>query len=151
MCPPPASGKGGRPMTRTREISGSGQIFALLVLSQCFWLLCCRPSLVNGLLSLAASAVAYGVVFLLAVFCRRCAARGETPLSPVFAAWGAFLAVGYFAVTAEQLLSAARVLFEGVFSPLLLLLVLLGAVWAVWLAALQNTPFGRAWRFPLAG
>ena len=127
MCPPPASGKGGRPMTRTREISGSGQIFALLVLSQCFWLLCCRPSLVNGLLSMAASAVAYGVVFLLAVFCRRCAARGETPLSPVFAAWGAFLAVGYFAVTAEQLLSAARVLFEGVFSPLLLLLVLLGA------------------------
>lgn len=130
MCPPPASGKGGRPMTRTREISGSGQIFALLVLSQCFWLLCCRPSLVNGLLSMAASAVAYGVVFLLAVFCRRCAARGETPLSPVFAAWGALLAVGYFAVTAEQLLSAARVLFEGVFSPLLLLLVLLGAVWA---------------------
>ena len=126
MCPPPASGKGGRPMTRTREISGSGQIFALLVLSQCFWLLCCRPSLVNGLLSMAASAVAYGVVFLLAIFCRRCAARGETPLSPVFAAWGALLAVGYFAVTAEQLLSAARVLFEGVFSPLLLLLVLLG-------------------------
>ena len=33
LCPPPASGKGGRPMTRTREISGSGQIFALLVLS----------------------------------------------------------------------------------------------------------------------
>ena len=102
MCPPPASGKGGRPMTRTREISGSGQIFALLVLSQCFWLLCCRPSLVNGLLSMAASAVAYGVVFLLAVFCRRCAARGETPLSPVFAAWGALLTVGYFAVTAKQ-------------------------------------------------
>ena len=118
-------------MTRTREISGSGQIFALLVLSQCFWLLCCRPSLVNGLLSMAASAVAYGVVFLLAIFCRRCAARGETPLSPVFAAWGALLAVGYFAVTAEQLLSAARVLFEGVFSPLLLLLVLLGSWWGV--------------------
>ena len=127
MCPPPASGKGGRPMTRTREISGSGQIFALLVLSQCFWLLCCRPSLVNGLLSMAASAVDFGVVCLLAIFCRRCAARGETPLSPVFAAWGALLAVGYFAVTAEQLLSAARVLFEGVFSPLLLLLVLLAA------------------------
>ena len=142
MCPPPASGKGGRPMTRTREISGSGQIFALLVLSQCFWLLCCRPSLVNGLLSMAASAVAYGVVFLLAVFCRRCAARGETPLSPVFAAWGAFLAVGYFAVTAEQLLSAARVLFEGVFSPLLLLLVLLGAVWAA--AAAGQEALGRA-------
>ena len=142
MCPPPASGKGGRPMTRTREISGSGQIFALLVLSQCFWLLCCRPSLVNGLLSMAASAVAYGVVFLLAVFCRRCAARGETPLSPVFAAWGALLAVGYFAVTAEQLLSAARVLFEGVFSPLLLLLVLLGAVWAA--AAAGQEALGRA-------
>ena len=142
MCPPPASGKGGRPMTRTHEISGSGQIFALLVLSQCFWLLCCRPSLVNGLLSMAASAVAYGVVFLLAVFCRRCAARGETPLSPVFAAWGALLAVGYFAVTAEQLLSAARVLFEGVFSPLLLLLVLLGAVWAA--AAAGQEALGRA-------
>ena len=142
MCPPPASGKGGRPMTRTREISGSGQIFALLVLSQCFWLLCCRPSLVNGLLSMAASVVAYGVVFLLAVFCRRCAARGETPLSPVFAAWGALLAVGYFAVTAEQLLSAARVLFEGVFSPLLLLLVLLGAVWAA--AAAGQEALGRA-------
>ena len=142
MCPPPASGKGGRPMTRTREISGSGQIFALLVLSQCFWLLCCRPSLVNGLLSMAASAVAYGVVFLLAVFCRHCAARGETPLSPVFAAWGALLAVGYFAVTAEQLLSAARVLFEGVFSPLLLLLVLLGAVWAA--AAAGQEALGRA-------
>ena len=142
MCPPPASGKGGRPMTRTREISGSGQIFTLLVLSQCFWLLCCRPSLVNGLLSMAASAVAYGVVFLLAVFCRRCADRGETPLSPVFAAWGALLAVGYFAVTAEQLLSAARVLFEGVFSPLLLLLVLLGAVWAA--AAAGQEALGRA-------
>ncbi|MFR6411923.1 MAG: hypothetical protein ACLUNX_07465 [Angelakisella sp.] len=129
-------------MTRTREISGSGQIFALLVLSQCFWLLCCRPSLVNGLLSMAASAVAYGVVFLLAVFCRRCAARGETPLSPVFAAWGALLAVGYFAVTAEQLLSAARVLFEGVFSPLLLLLVLLGAVWAA--AVAGQEALGRA-------
>ena len=116
MCPPPASGKGGRPMTRTREISGSGQIFAL--------------------------AVAYGVVFLLAVFCRRCAARGETPLSPVFAAWGALLAVGYFAVTAEQLLSAARVLFEGVFSPLLLLLVLLGAVWAA--AVAGQEALGRA-------
>ena len=142
MCPPPASWKGGRPMTRTREISGSGQIFALLVLSQCFWLLCCRPSLVNGLLSMAASAVAYGVVFLLAVSCRRCAARGETPLSPVFAAWGALLTVGYFAVTAEQLLSAARVLFEGVFSPLLLLLVLLGAVWAA--AAAGQEALGRA-------
>ena len=120
MCPPPASGKGGRPMTRTREISGSGQIFALLVLSQCFWLLCCRPSLVNGLLSMAASAVAYGVVFLLAVFCRRCAARGETPLSPVFAAWGALLAVGYFAVklfiilgvTASALASVFRIILE---------------------------------------
>lgn len=142
MCPPPASGKGGRPMTRTHKISGSGQIFALLVLSQCFWLLCCRPSLVNGLLSMAGFGGGYGVVFLLAVFCRRCAARGETPLSPVFAAWGALLAVGYFAVTAEQLLSAARVLFEGVFSPLLLLLVLLGAVWAA--AAAGQEALGRA-------
>ena len=84
----------------------------------------------------------YGVVFLLAVFCRRCAARGETPLSPVFAAWGALLVVGYFAVTAEQLLSAARVLFEGVFSPLLLLLVLLGAAWAA--AAAGQEALGRA-------
>ena len=93
-------------------------------------------------MSMAASAVAYGVVFLLAVFCRRCAARGETPLSPVFAAWGALLTVGYFAVTAEQLLSAARVLFEGVFSPLLLLLVLLGAVWAA--AVAGQEALGRA-------
>ena len=50
--------------------------------------------------------------------------------------------MGYFAVTAEQLLSAARVLFEGVFSPLLLLLVLLGAVWAA--AAAGQEALGRA-------
>ncbi|MFR3991993.1 MAG: hypothetical protein ACLTY5_05315 [Angelakisella sp.] len=123
-------------MTRTREISGSGQIFALLVLSQCFWLLCCRPSLVNGLLSMAASAVAYGVVFLLAVFCRRCAARGETPLSPVFAAWGALLAVGYFAVTAEQLLSAARVLFEVCFPRF-------SCCWCCWARCGRPLPPGR--------
>ena len=152
MCPPPASGKGGRTV-KTHNISGSGQLFSLLVLSQCFWLLCCRPSLVNGLLSMAASAVAslaftpvnfFSIQYAqkLNLGMDRCAARGETPLSPVFAAWGALLTVGYFAVTAEQLLSAARVLFEGVFSPLLLLLVLLGAVWAA--AAAGQEALGRA-------
>ncbi len=152
MCPPPASGKGGRPMTRTREISGSGQIFALLVLSQCFWLLCYRPPLANGLLSMAASAVAYGAVFLLAVFCRRRAAQGET-FPPVLAALGALLAVGYFAVTAGQLLSAARVLFEGAFSPFLLLLVLLGTVWAAAAAgqeALRRAAFIRLFMILIA-
>ena len=128
-------------MTRTRDISGSGQIFSLLLLSQCFWLLCYRPSLANGLLTLAASAVAYGAVFLLAVLCRRRVSSNK-PLSPVLARLGTLLAIGFFAVTASSLLSAARVLFDGAFSPLLLLLVLLGTVFAA--AAAGQEALGRA-------
>lgn len=128
-------------MTRTRDISGSGQIFSLLLLSQCFWLLCYRPPLANGLLTLAASAVAYGSVFLLAVDFRRRAVT-EKSLSPFLSLFGTLLAVGYFAVTASSLLSAARVIFEGAFSPLLLLLVLLGTVFAA--AAAGQEALGRA-------
>lgn len=141
MFPPPAKGKGGKTMTRTRDISGSGQIFSLLLLSQCFWLLCYRPSFANGLLTLAASAVAYGAVFLLAVVFRR-RAVAEKLLSPFLSLFGTLLAVGYFAVTASSLLSAARVIFEGAFSPLLLLLVLLGTVFAA--AAAGQEALGRA-------
>lgn len=140
MCPRPASGKGGRTV-KTHNISGSGQLFSLLVLSQCFWLLCYRPPLANGLLSMAAAAAVYGVVFLLAVFCRRRASR-EKPLSPILAGAGALLALGYFAVTAGQLLSAARVIFGEVFPPLLLVLVLLAAVWEA--AAAGQEAIGRA-------
>ena len=36
---------------RTEQISGAGQVFSLLALSQSFWLLCSRPPLANGLLT----------------------------------------------------------------------------------------------------
>ena len=126
---------------KTHNISGSGQIFALLVLSQCFWLLCYRPPLSNGLLSIAAAAVVAGGIFLLAVLCRRRFIKGLA-IPPVWAGLGAFFAIGYFSLTAFQLLSAARVLFEDAFSPFLLLVVLLAAVWAA--AAAGQEALGRA-------
>ena len=58
------------------------------------------------------------------------------------------LAAGYFSVTAGQLLTACRVLFDEAFSPFLLLAVLLAAVWAA--AAAGQEPLGRA-AFLLAG
>lgn len=128
-------------MIKTSNISGSGQIFSLLVLSQSFWLLCYRPPLANGLLTLAASAVVCGVIFPLTVFCRRRAAI-EKPLPRCLSVGGALLAAGYFSVTAAGLLSAARVIFEGAFSPLLLLLVLLVTVLAA--AAAGQEALGRA-------
>ena len=126
---------------KTHNISGSGQIFALLVLSQCFWLLCYRPPLSNGLLSIAAAAVVAGGRFLLAVLCRRRFIKGLA-IPPVWAGLGAYFAIGYFSLTAFQLLSAARVLFEDAFSPFLLLVVLLAAVWAA--AAAGQEALGRA-------
>ena len=109
---------------RTEQISGAGQVFSLLALSQSFWLLCSRPPLANGLLTAAAGAAAYGVVFFLAVLCRRAAAM-EKSLSKGSAAAGMLLAAGYFSVTAGQLLTACRVLFDEAFSPFFLLAVLL--------------------------
>lgn len=131
---------------RTEQISGAGQVFSLLVLSQSFWLLCSRPPLANGLLTAAAGAAAYGVVFFLAVLCRRAAAKKKS-LSKGSAAAGMLLAAGYFSVTAGQLLTACRVLFDEAFSPFFLLAVLLAAVWA---AAAGQEPLGRA-AFLLAG
>ena len=132
---------------RTEQISGAGQVFSLLALSQSFWLLCSRPPLANGLLTAAAGAAAYGVVFFLAVLCRR-AAEKKKSLSKGSAAAGMLLAAGYFSVTAGQLLTACRVLFDEAFSPFLLLAVLLAAVWAA--AAAGQEPLGRA-AFLLAG
>ena len=126
---------------RTEQISGAGQVFSLLVLSQSFWLLCSRPPLANGLLTAAAGAAAYGVVFFLAVLCRRAAAKKKS-LSKGSAAVGMLLAAGYFSVTAGQLLTACRVLFDEAFSPFFLLAVLLAAVWAS--AAAGQEPLGRA-------
>ena len=114
---------------RTEQISGAGQVFSLLALSQSFWLLCSRPPLANGLLTAAAGAAAYGVVFFLAVLCRRAAAKKKS-LSKGSAAAGMLLAAGYFSVTAGQLITACRVLFDEAFSPFFLLAVLLAAVWA---------------------
>ena len=54
-------------MAKTHKISGSGQIFCLLALSQCFWLLCYRPRMTNALLTAAAAAIVSGAVFLPAV------------------------------------------------------------------------------------
>lgn len=128
---------------KTHNVSGSRQVFALLVLSQCFWLLCSRPPLQNGLLTVAASAAAYGVVFLLVVLCCRPTGQTEKQTAPRwFSLCGALLAVGYFSVTASQLLSAARVVFEGAFSPLWLLLTLLAAVLSA--AAAGQEALGRA-------
>ena len=132
---------------RTEQISGAGQVFSLLALSQSFWLLCSRPPLANGLLTAAAGAAAYGVVFFLAVLCRRAAAKKKS-LSKGSAAVGMLLAAGYFSVTAGQLLTACRVLFDEAFSPFLLLAVLLAAVWVA--AAAGQEPLGRA-AFLLAG
>lgn len=126
---------------RTEQISGAGQVFSLLALSQSFWLLCSRPPLANGLLTAAAGAAAYGVVFFLAVLCRRAAAKKKS-LSKGSAAAGMLLAAGYFSVTAGQLLTACRVLFDEAFSPFFLLAVLLAAVWAA--AAAGQEPLGRA-------
>lgn len=126
---------------RTEQISGAGQVFSLLALSQSFWLLCSRPPLANGLLTAAAGAAAYGVVFFLAVLCRRAAAKKKS-LSKGSAAVGMLLAAGYFSVTAGQLLTACRVLFDEAFSPFLLLAVLLAAVWAA--AAAGQEALGRA-------
>ena len=78
---------------RTEQISGAGQVFSLLALSQSFWLLCSRPPLANGLLTAAAGAAAYGVVFFLAVLCRRAAAKKKS-LSKGSAAAGMLLAAG---------------------------------------------------------
>ena len=97
-------------MAKTRKVSGSGQIFCLLALSQCFWLLCYRPRMTNALLTAAAATIVSGAVFLLAVFCRRRAAKCLSA-GPVSGASGAILGICYFSVTAMQLLAAVRVIF----------------------------------------
>ena len=79
-------------MAKTRKVSGSGQIFCLLALSQCFWLLCYRPRMTNALLTAAAATIVSGAVFLLAVFCRRRAAKC-LPAGPGSGAAGALLGI----------------------------------------------------------
>ena len=128
-------------MAKTRKVSGSGQIFCLLALSQCFWLLCYRPRMTNALLTAAAATIVSGAVFLLAVFCRRRAAKC-LPAGPVSGAAGAILGICYFSVTAMQLLAAVRVIFEELFRPVWLLLILFVVVMAS--AAMGQEALGRA-------
>lgn len=128
-------------MAKTHKVSGSGQIFCLLALSQCFWLLCYRPRMTNALLTAAAAAIVSGAVFLPAVFCRRRAAKC-LPAGPVSGAAGAILGSCYFSVTAMQLLAAVRVIFEELFRPVWLLLILFVVVMAS--AAMGQEALGRA-------
>lgn len=125
-------------MERVRNTVGHGQLFCLLAASQCFWVLCWRPPLQNGLLTAGVYTAAAVPVFLFAAW-----VRAKPKKLPPVLRWGLWaVSVLYFVLTARQLLAVVNVLFSGMFEPLWILLILLLSVLAA--AEMGAEPFCRA-------
>lgn len=125
-------------MERAHNTIGHGQLFCLLAASQCFWVLCWRPPLQNGLLTAAVYTAATVPVFLFAAW-----VRAKPKKLPPALRWGLWaVSVSYFVLTARQLLAVVNVLFSGMFEPLWILLILLLSVLAA--AEMGAEPFCRA-------
>lgn len=107
---------------------GNGQLLCLLILSQSFLLLNERGPMENGLLLLAVYAASALILLLLLHLFRR---AGELhPVQNHLRLRGALwlICILYFVVTAHLLLDEVSVIFQGRFSPILVLLFLIVVV-----------------------